>query len=388
MHRLMMWLSCLVLSSFFSVPLEAKTDSVISNWSTVASLPLSTQKGEPTGISAAYTGVIGSYLVIAGGANFPNGHPYFDGASKYYHDTIYVYDISDNQFKLVATSKLPMAMGYGTTVTKNNHLLLVGGKNNQQTYDTVIELTLDENHIPQTQIVARLPFVWSDGAADTHDDFLYLFAGNVDGKISNQVCKFSFVSARCDSDIPALPAIARTQFPAISINDEFMLFGGFNPQATSHNFALTDAYAFDYSTASWRALPNTQLNNKDVTLAGGSALRLAKNKILFLGGVNKQIFDNAVLKLTTLQGQALAQFKQQYFSMPVAAFKFNRKQIVFDLKRGTWSALKQLVPFAGGAGPLQTAQYQDTIYWVSGEVKAVQRSPYIYSAKVSHLIKK
>ncbi|MBH0092229.1 Kelch repeat-containing protein [Pseudoalteromonas sp. SCQQ13] len=384
MLRSLMLCSYLVLSIFFVAPLEAKTDSIISNWTEVAKLPLYTHKGQPTGISAAYTGMIGSYLVIAGGANFPNGHPYFDGASKHYHDNIYVYDLSNEQFKLVATGKLPMPMGYGATVSKNNSLLLVGGKDNQQTYNTVIALTLDENHMPQSQLVATLPFTWSDGAADLHADSLYLFAGMVDEKISNQVCKFSFARGQCDvsGKIPALPASPRTQFPAIAINGQFMLFGGINSQSKSNNFALTDAYSFDYKTAKWRVLPKTKLNNEDFTLAGGSALRLTNKKILVLGGINKSVFNNAVLKLNTLQGSKLEQFKLEYFSMPISAFNFSRKQVVFDTHTMNWSALQQDVPFAGGAGPLQTAQYNKMIYWISGEVKAVQRSPYIYQAKV------
>tara|TARA_R110002167_G_scaffold91458_1_gene245974 strand:- start:8623 stop:8820 length:198 start_codon:yes stop_codon:yes gene_type:complete len=65
----------MLLTSYFSHAHPPKVD-----WQEIGSLQAPEQYSESIGISAAYTGFIGQYLVLAGGANFPNGHPFFKTA--------------------------------------------------------------------------------------------------------------------------------------------------------------------------------------------------------------------------------------------------------------------------------------------------------------------
>ncbi|WP_157829092.1 cyclically-permuted mutarotase family protein [Colwellia sp. 75C3] len=354
-------------------------------WQKFGELPVPEQFTESLGVSAAYSGFIGDYLIVAGGANFPKGHPFFDQGNKQFYSDIFVFDTANKQLNLVARGHLPIKAGHGATLIVDNSLYLIGGKNNEQAFDTIIKLTLDGSKKPITEVIGNLPFTWDSGGAAWQNNALYTFAGKQNGQVSNQVCKYSFRSETCvDSNTtPPVPGLSRSDFPAINHNDHFYVFGGLNLAAGKDNYVLTDVYAFDFNKARWKTLAPITVDEKAFSVAGGGVAALPNNQLVLLGGVNRDVFNNAILQLTSLKGEALQAFKHSYFSLSKKDINFSRRQVIYDISENSWHALTDEVPFSGGAGPLTVTQKGDSIYWVSGEIKPVIRSPNIYLGSYS-----
>jgi len=353
-------------------------------WQKTGQLPTPDGFTKSIGISGAYSAFLGDYLIVAGGANFPKGHPFFEQGKKQFYSDIFVFDVSSAQMNLVSRGHLPIKAGHGATVVVDNSLYFVGGKNNKQAFDSIIKLTLDKDKRPVTEFIGKLPFTWESGGAAWKDNALYVFAGKQNGQLSSQVCKYSFSRQTCiDSQhTPSVPGLNRADFPAIHHHGHFYIFGGLNLAAGKEHYVLTDVHRFDFSTSTWKRLAPINLDKKPFSVVGGSVASVSHNKLVLLGGVNRKIFNNAIDKLTSLKGDALTDFKKQYFSLSKEDVDFSRHQLIYDIHKNSWHVLTEKVPFIGGAGPLTVSQQGNNIYWISGEVKPVIRSPNVYLGSV------
>jgi len=352
------------------------------SWIKAGQLPVPDGFSESIGISGAYSGFLGNYLIVAGGANFPNGHPFFEQGEKEFYSDIFVFDTTNKFANLVAHGHLPIKAGHGATLVVDNSLYLVGGKNNQQAFDSIIKLTLDSDYKLTTELIDHLPFTWHSGGAAWQDGDLYIFAGEQNGKVNNRVCQYSLVSKSCinSENIPAVPGAERSDFPAINHKGQFYIFGGLS--FLTDNAVLTDAYAFDFKKSHWTTLAPISLDKQPFSVTGGGVATINDDQLVLLGGVNRAIFNDAIFQLTTQKNEGLTAFKQYYFSLSEQEINFSRRQIIYNIDKDDWSALTNNVPFTGGAGPLTITQQGNKIYWISGEIKPVVRSPNIYQGTV------
>ncbi len=379
-------LLCILLCCLYVSANEGRGENgaVAIQWQKAAELPHPEGFANTIGISGAYSAFLGNYLIVAGGANFPKGHPFFQQGKKQFYSDIFVYELISGQLELVSRGHLPEKAGHGATVVVGNSLYLVGGKNNERAFDGIIKISLDSENKPQIEMLAKLPFTWHSGGAAWQNNSLYLFAGKQNDQVTNQVCKYSFVSQSCSDKqkVPPLPGVARSDFPAINQNGHYYIFGGLNLNVGKGKYALTDAYAFNYQQGYWQKLADIKLLNQPFSVAGGGAAKLSDNKIVLLGGVNREIFNNAIFQLTTRKGDDLQAFKQYYFSLTESEINFSRQQVIYDISNNSWQSLADKVPFIGGAGPLTISQKGDDIFWISGEVKPVIRTPNVYVGSV------
>ncbi len=83
-------------------------------WSQLPPLP------DPVGLAGPFAGVSGEpsndVLIIAGGANFPDGPPW-EGHPKVWHDRVFV--LTDPEANWTSGFKLKRPLGYGVSVTWN-----------------------------------------------------------------------------------------------------------------------------------------------------------------------------------------------------------------------------------------------------------------------------
>jgi cyclically-permuted mutarotase family protein len=381
-YLLFLLLLSLSLSATFNAAAVTKDVDIV--WQKTGELPAPEGFTESIGVSGAYSAFLGDYLIVAGGANFPKGHPFFDQGKKQYYSDIFVFDVSSAQMNLVARGHLPIKAGHGAAVVVDNSIYLVGGKNNELAFDSIIKLTLDKNKKPITEVIGKLPFSWDSGGAAWQNNALYVFAGKQNGQVSNQVCKYSFNSQTCidNQHTPSVPGLNRSDFPSVHYKEQFYIFGGLNLAAGKDNFALTDVHRFNFNASQWQTLAPITVDKKPFSVAGGSVASINNNQLVLLGGVNRKVFNNAILQLTTLKGKALAEFKQHYFTLTKEEINFSRHQVIYDMDGNSWHTLTDKVPFIGGAGPLTVSQKGNEIYWISGEVKPVIRSPNIYLGNV------
>ena len=367
-------LTLILLALTTALACTPKPKNHVADWKLVGLLPIPAGFTESIGVSGAFSGFIGDKLIIAGGANFPYAPVIEGGAKEFYHD-IFVFDInSDNTLSHVGSGQLPKKLATGHTVSVGDSLYFIGGENKDGDSATIYSITLNEN-TPLVTEVATLPFTFAAGAAVVKDNVLYLAGGRQNKKSSNKLHTFNLNTKESISlaDIPGEP---RVQMPYLLANNKFYIFNGLG------SLTLVDSYAYDLDNNTWSALANSSLENIPYTVGGGAAVPLSADEILILGGVNKQVFDDAITQLGSLKGAELEAFRQDYFNRSPEQFNFSTNQMVYNTTKNQWYSVGT-IPFYGGAGPFPVLVKDGMVWHVSGEIKAGVRTPEVHAGLIS-----
>jgi len=357
----------IILISFLSF-CNSKTSNQIV-WNKVGKLPIPNGFSKSIGVSGAMAGFIGEYLVITGGANFPY-KPLTEGGKKEFYSDIFVMKVNaDNTLTKVNTGQLPQKLATGIAIKDHNSLYIIGGENATGDSDIIYQITLQDTK-PIIKEIAKLPFTWAAGVAFINKGTLYLIGGRQKKKASNKVWAYNLKDYSIKS-LPDLPGESRVQMPFSVLGNKVYIFNGLG------SLTLTDNYSYDFTKNTWHKLSDTKLNGEDFTIAGGATIPLTNNDILIIGGVNKEVFDDAVTKLGTLQGIELDNFKANYFARTPKEFNFSKQMMVFNTKKNKWTSIGVL-PFIGGAGSFPLVKKDNKIWHISGEIKAGVRTPEIH----------
>ena len=312
------------------------------------------------GVSALYAGMLDDRLVMAGGCNFPHV-PVADGGKKVFYDGIYVADLSEGttlDWKLVGL--LPEASAYGVTVVTEEGLICVGGNTATRSLSDVYRLSLKER-VVQMDSLPSLPVTIDNMAGALLDNVLYIVGGNVNGIPASSV--YSLNLAKLDEgwkeEMP-VPGNPRVQPVCAAQGGKLYVWGGFSTAGEGREASLSvDGYVYTPATKEWKQVATpVDETGTSVSLGGGVALPLGEDAILCAGGVNKDIF------LQALQGIHKG---KEYLTRPVEWYQFNRKLLKYDVEEDKWSCLGDYEQGArAGAAMVSDGS---SYYIISGELK-------------------
>ena len=111
-------------------------------------------------------------------------------------------------------------------------------------------------------------------------------------------------------------------------------------------------------------------------MLGAVSVKLNETEMLVIGGFNKAIYDNAVYNLGTLQGTALAGFRQGYFGADPYEFNWNSNILIYNCESNTWKTIGE-VPFDAPCGE-GLILIGNKIYSINGEIKPGIRTDKMY----------
>jgi len=131
---------------------------------------------DPLGVAAPYAGVSGGALVVAGGANFPNGFPW-QGGTKVWYDRVWVLGQPDGAWREVG--RLPRPLAYGVSVTTKEGIVCVGGSDAQRHYADAFLLSWDGDTLNTTPLPG-LPLPLANAAGALLGSTLYVFGGSTE----------------------------------------------------------------------------------------------------------------------------------------------------------------------------------------------------------------
>lgn len=114
-------------------------------WEQAAQVP------DAVGFAGAYAGVSNGHLLVAGGANFPEGTRPWSGGTKQWNDKVFVLAEKGGEWKEVG--RLPHPMGYGISLTWQDQVIVLGGADQSTHYKDVYLLRYEDGRI----ITDRLP---------------------------------------------------------------------------------------------------------------------------------------------------------------------------------------------------------------------------------------
>lgn len=342
-------------------------------WTHAGDLEAQAGQVQNIGTAGMLNGVSNGYIVVGGGANFPDGGPEKGGAKKYYSD-VYVLEPSQGTLKQINHTNLSHEIGYGASITAKDGIYYIGGSPVSEQANKIIRLTVDKYGTVREEEVASLPFTFSDGAAVMKDRTIYIAAGKQNGKPTNKFYAFNLDHKQL-LELPAVPGAAgRTQCVAQLLGNNICLFSG--GDAT----AYTDGWKYDIANGTWSPISDVLANGQKISLLGAGSVKINDEEMLVIGGFNKAVYDDAVSKLTTLKGDELASFKNSYFGADPAMLKWNKKILLYNASTNAWHSIGE-VPFDAPCGEA-LINYNGYIYSINGEIKPGTRSNRMYAGLI------
>lgn len=352
---------------FLSTALSLSAQHVRS----VAGFPAA-EPGYSLGVSACYAGLIGDYLVVAGGCNFPEA-----GKPKKYYAGVYAarIDRATLQWRLVGF--LPEAAAYGATVASGDSLLFIGGNNTEHALAAVYSVRLNSAGTDVSiNRLADLPATADNMAVALVGNDVFVVGGNQNGKPSADVLRYKLGAnsvAQGSNTVSSaelrIPGVPRVQPVAVAYNNRLYVWGGFyadGEQSKVH----TDGYVYDVNAKEWGALSAPRsADGEEMTLSGGIAWADGAH-LYATGGVNRTIFLDAI------SGRYECVENNDYLKQSIDWYKFSGNLYVFDAVAGQWLT----TTFANKALARAGAQVVPTtlgVYYIGGELKPALRTPEI-----------
>jgi N-acetylneuraminic acid mutarotase len=275
-----------------SVITEAQTVSKQSRtfkWEELPRIP------DQFGFAGSFAGTSNNALIVAGGANFPDGGAPWTGSKKVWTDQIFVLEQPTGQWKQVG--KLPQYLGYGVSVSYNNQLICIGGSNAAGHLATVYVISYINGKI-KIENRPPLPQALANACGTVVGHTLYIAGGLLtpDAKTTASVFWSLDLSKPAQTaqwqKLETWPGPPRMLSVAGALNNAFYLFSGTNLEdkaGTAHRQYLKDAYAYTPGKG-WQKLAD--LPNA-VVAAAGPALAVNGDELLVFGGDDGVLADDA-----------------------------------------------------------------------------------------------
>lgn len=321
------------------------------------------------GVAAAFSGQTGGMLTIAGGCNFPDT-PAAEGGQKKFYDSVWYLD-KQGWFK--RKFSLPHPVAYGASVNiPGQGTVCIGGTDGEKSLTDVYLLT-DKG----VEMWQSLPQPIDNAAAAYDGKHIYLVGGKDNTKVW---CMEPPVNAEGrqkeaqDSqweclDIAPWPSGIRLQPTAVvqanGLDMSLYVFGGYNPETGK---IAEDVLELNLKTMQWKSHPGSQAT------VGMTATTSGYSHVLLFGGVNKDIFENA------LQGK----YGDDYLSHPAPWYRFNPDVVVYHTITDSWYSIpgSSLLARAGAGLVCQDGSY----VLMDGESKPGIRASEVMKVQFTHSV--
>ncbi|MDD4776750.1 MAG: cyclically-permuted mutarotase family protein [Fermentimonas sp.] len=347
------------------------------------------------GVSAAYAALIDEKLIVAGGANFP-GKLGFEGGSKAFYDEIMLYNDATEEWTVIG--RLPTPSAYGVSVPVSDGALWIGGNNEKESLKSCYRVSLTSNNEISLKPFVDLPFPMDNFSGCSSGDIVFVAGGNLNGKPSNSIYCIDTKAGSEWVELPQYPGIPRVQPVLASIETEdktyvYLLGGFFGGDDNQKPAMATEILRYDVDAKEW-SVAGEQIDpetGKPFSLGGAVAFCIDNRYIICLGGVNYDIFLDAITSQYNIntnseltpeeKKEQNLNFSKHYMTQPVEYYKFNSECRVYDTLTGEWSIIDN-TPDAARAGA--TLVYEGrSFYAVQGELKPGLRSSLTFKGDIT-----
>lgn len=243
-------------------------------WNQLTSIP------DSTGFAGSFAGICEDGLLVAGGANFPNGGTPWNGGKKRWYDTIYLYDAKAKHW--LPTGKLPAPAGYGVSVQTEQGLIIIGGSNDTGHLNTVYRINSSNKKL-SFQELPSLPVPLANSCGALVGNKIYIAGGQVSpSSLSTSSLFLSFDLNNSGAgwvEEQSWPGPSRMLAVAGSDGCAFYLFSG-TELVNGQRVYLKDAYRFSPDTG-WKVLTSLP---KPVVAAASPAAYIPGKGLHIFGG--------------------------------------------------------------------------------------------------------
>ena len=313
------------------------------------------EQGIEKGVSACFAGVVGDCLVMAGGCNFPD-RPAAEGGSKHYYQGIYAARINtSNVLEWQRIGSLPVACAYGVSVQLSDGILCIGGNNLDASFKEVFKIGIADGQATIEEWPS-LPCAM--------DNFTVVLCGRdvvvYDG---SQLLKLN-LDRLCEGWKTCEEVHGQKLGQPVSgcIDGDFCTWGG-STARTAEREAQLRLSGYRYGAKPTELKTPVDESGNPIFLGGAAAVNLSDSVVLAVGGVNKDIFLEAVNHP-----------KPGYMTHPIAWYRFNPYVCIYDREGWHLIGRSDITARAGAA----LALHGNDVYLVGGELKPGIRTADIY----------
>ena len=290
------------------------------------------------GFAGVFAGLVSDgpddFLVVAGGANFPDKRPWENGTKQYY-DRVFVLPLKEGGTWREEDGKLPVKAAYGMSVgLPNGTSLLMGGENSDGVLDEVMEVSMFDGKL-SIEVVGTLPVGITSGVAGLVDGKVVVGAGGDQEKTHRNLWRMERKDPnRIEWESLGWPDGARGRMHAVAgiRGGRFYLFGG-RDHAASDDPAderifkldwLKDCWELNIGKGSWRRLADLPEGR---SAAPSTALPVGASSFLILGGVTVDFLRSQVAARPEINGQGMEHpgFSKNVLSYDVVTDRWARR---------------------------------------------------------------
>ncbi len=336
------------------------------------------------GLAGAFSGTSNGAIIVAGGANFPEGMPW-KGGKKNWWDNIYVFE--NGKWVVDPTFKLKTPLAYGVSVQLDEGILCVGGDSGTSKTGDVFLLTwnselkkVDLKNFPSIPV----PLGYMSGTKVGNEVYI---TGGIETDASTKYFFRLDLSKRGTPDfkweiLDPWPGPARAFSATVAQSDgkedALFLFGGRNIDVNQNAVPLSDAYLFSPSKNQWKKLNEIGTGYKKTPLMAGTVQAKGSHHIVFFGGSDGKLF----LKLLELQNQTkdltldstvIKKHKTEQLSILKNHPGFSREVLSYNTVTGMWAKIGELS--SGSPVTTNAIAYNDDTVIPSGEISPGVRTP-------------
>lgn len=399
MQRILKYLAGVSLSVALAMTVPAFADGIDISWKELPSVPANSvvwndaipvKEGywRQIGLAGPIAGAHGDYLLVGGGANFPEPGKMPNEANtlgKVYWNELFVMDLNKETWNAKHFT-MPAALGYAATVGLPEGVLVIGGEGFKgapngnklakiEKFADVFLMSFDaEKDDVAFKAYPSLPAASSYGAAALVGRTVYYQTGKD---------VFALDLDKLDSGWQALPPIPgepRDTAVAAAVSGKFIVATGRNKRDDAWN-VHRDAYAFDPGKQAWEKLPDMPF-----PAMAGEGFGVDDRYMLIIGG------DKNIDRWTLLTGleaerakheKGTPQWEKVNAALTLLAdhhVGFNSEILAYDANDGKWSQ----AGFFPGAAPVTTqpVTWKGKLILPSGEVRPGIRSPKVWIGSV------
>ena len=330
------------------------------------------------GVAGPIAGIIQDKLIVAAGANFPNGLPW-DGGKKVYQSQGYIYSISGSSLKLDTIFNLEEGIAYPANLSLSNSIYIAGGENENGPIDQVAKYELSERGKLEKKNLKPLPVALTNAGLAAGNNEIFFIGGENAESVSDQVYSLKLDDSTANwMEYMKLPYPVSHAVVLGNGKDKIYVIGGRkkNPNAISDIY--DGLLELDLNTKSVR-----ELTKLPKALAAGTGV-YKDGKIYVFGGDDGSTFSkveeaiaNIAKENDPLKKEELTQAKNK---LQAGHPGFSKENWVYELKTGSWSQLEGMET----ESPVTTsAVIKENLFFIpSGEVRAGVRTDQILVGQI------
>lgn len=351
-------------------------------WKSYTQLPAQLTLGHQPGLAGAFTGVIGDYLFIAGGANFPFGMPWAGGKKTFWKD-IYILSLSEQdspQWIYNSTNNLPEPLAYGASVSIPDGIVCLGGENEKGISDQafIIKQGKTINQPIVIQSLPTLPVPLRNHSAGLLGNTVFVIGGETTVGVSNHVYKLNL-----DASIPVweqatmLPMALSHQvcIPVKQDGKDYLyMVGGRKKNDHSLTIFYNSLLCYDVEKNTWITKPGLPF-----ALSAAVGAIWKQKYLVIVGGDRGEHFAKAETILLLIERannkEEVEKLRGQLAALQSSHPGFSKTVLLYNLETSQWTTSSDL-PFPP---PVTTTAVNWKNYLIvpSGEVRAGIRTPTI-----------